>query len=228
MRRHRPQLAPALVIVALAASEAAAQDIEVAAQQAGLTLPAGYYARVRQDPDFFAPHGGWIARASLDVAAGRAVAGDLPLVAIPALFSDSPDPQFSSADLSQVLFEGPAAEGTLREFYAEVSGGRLSIAGAVVPWARTNLTRAEVVGSEYGLGSDSRVGEYLWDALTVVDPTTDFGAFDNDGPDNIPNSGDDDGHDAGDEVYHRNSFPAAYRGSVGFCISTMNPASMRL
>ncbi len=190
---RRLRLAPTLVVLALAVADASGQDIEVAAQQAGRALPAGYYQRVRQNPDFFSPSGGWIARASLDVAAGRAVAGDLPLVAIPALFSDSPDPQFSSADLSQVLFDGPATEGTLREFYAEVSGARLNIAGAVTPWVRTNLTRAQVVGSEYGLGNDSRVGEYLWDALTLVDPTTDFGAFDNDGPDNTPNSGDDDG-----------------------------------
>lgn len=193
MRRGPTRLGLILVILAAAAGEGAAQDIEVAAQQTGRALPAGYYQRVMQNPDFFAPSGGWIVRASRDIAAGRSVAGDLPLVATPALFSDSPDPQFSSAELSQVLFDGPAAEGTLREFYAEVSGGRLNIAGGVTPWVRTSLTRAQVVGSEYGLGADSRVGEYLWEALTLIDPTTDFGAFDNDGPDNTPNSGDDDG-----------------------------------
>jgi len=192
MRRPDHWIVLALGVVTLA-GEAIAQDIEVTAQQAGRPLPAGYYQRVQQNPDFFTPHGGWIARASRDLAAGRAVGGDLPLVAVPALFADSPEPQFSGADLSQVLFDGPAPEGTLREFYAEVSGERLNIAGAVTPWVRTSLTRAEVVGSEWGLGNDSRVGEYLVEALALVDPTFDFGDFDNDGPDNIPNSGDDNG-----------------------------------
>ena len=182
-----------VVCVMLAPAVAASQDIEVDAQVAGRPLPAGYYERVRQNPEFFAPRGGWIARASRDLAAGRAVAGNLPVVAIPALFSDSPEPQFSAADLARVLFDGPAAQGTLRQYYAEVSGGRLDIVGAVTPWVRTSLTRAEVVGSSYGLGGDARVGEYLVEALTLLDPVTDFGLYDNDGPDNVPNSGDDNG-----------------------------------
>jgi len=184
-------LLPAALL--LAATAGAAQDIEVAAQAAGRPLPAGYFQRIRQDPDFFRPAGGWISRVSQDVAAGRAVGGDLPVVAIPALFFDSANPQYSADELGRVLFEGPAAEGTLREYYAEVSGGRLNIAGAAVPWVRTSLTRAQVVGSEWGLGDDSRVGEYLVEALALADVNTDFGLFDNDGPDNVPNSGDDDG-----------------------------------
>ena len=177
----------------LAPDAAPSQDIEVDAQVVGRPLPAGYYQRVRQNPDFFTPSGGWITRASRDVSSGRALAGSFPIVAIPALFSNSPEPQFGAEDLSRVLFDGPAAQGTLRQYYAEVSGGRLDITGAVTTWVRTSLTRAEVVGSSYGLGDDSRVGEYLVEALTLVDSTTDFGLFDNDGPDNIPNSGDDDG-----------------------------------
>jgi len=180
-------------IAALGPAPARSQDVEVDAQVVGRPLPAGYYERLRQNPDFFTPRGGWIARADRSLAAGRAVAGNLPVVAIPALFSDSPDPQFSSQDLSRVLFDGPAEQGTLRQYYAEVSGGRLNIAGAVTPWVRTSLTRAEVVGGSYGLGGDARVGEYLVEALTLVDSATDFGLFDNDGPDNIPNSGDDNG-----------------------------------
>ena len=177
----------------LGPAAALSQDIEVDAQVAGRPLPAGYYERVRQNPEFFTPSGGWIVRASLDVAAGRAVAGNFPIVAIPALFYDSPEPQFGAEDLSRVLFDGPSAQGTLRQYYAEVSGGQLSIGGAVTPWVRTSLTRAEVVGSSYGLGGDARVGEYLVEALTLLDPVTDFGLYDNDGPDNVPNSGDDNG-----------------------------------
>lgn len=177
----------------LGPAPALSQDIEVEAQVVGRPLPAGYYERVRQNPDIFTPSGGWITRASRDLAAGRALAGSFPIVAIPALFSDSPDPQSSAEGLARVLFEGPAPQGTLRQYYAEVSGGRLHIVGAVTPWVRTSLTRAEVVGSSYGLGDDSRVGEYLVEALALVDAVTDFGFYDNDGPDNMANSDDDDG-----------------------------------
>lgn len=137
--------------------------------------------------------GGWIARAQRAAAAAQPVAGDLPLVVVPALFADSPEPQVTAEALGQALFTGPAADGTLREYYDEVSGGRLNIAGAATPWVRTSLTREEVVGSQWGLGGDARIGEYLVEALSLNDPAIDFGEYDNDGPDNIPNSGDDNG-----------------------------------
>jgi len=67
------------------------------------------------------------------------------------------------------------------------------VGGQALPWVRTQLPMDSVVGTEFGLGGDSRVGEYLVQALTAADSIVDFGMFDNDGPDNIPNSGDDDG-----------------------------------
>lgn len=181
-----------MALLLAGAGGARAQDLEHAARALGRHLPQGDQERLRQDTGFFA-RGGWVARADRAAAAGAAVEGDLPLVAVLALFADSPEPHVSTADMRAALFDGPSANGTLREFYAEASGGRLNIAGGVVPWVRTSLTRAEVVGSEYGLGGDSRVGEYLVEALSLADPAIDFGQFDNDGPDNIPNSGDDNG-----------------------------------
>jgi M6 family metalloprotease-like protein len=182
-----------LAALAVGARQARPQDMEVAAALSGRRLPPGYYQRISQNPDFFQPQGGWIARAERAARARQPVAGDLPLVVLPALFSDSPQPTISSEDLGRVLFEGPAADGTLREYYAETSGGLLNIAGAALPWVRTSLTLNYVVGSEWGLGGDSHVGAFLVQALTLADPSTDFGQYDNDGPDNQPNSGDDDG-----------------------------------
>jgi M6 family metalloprotease-like protein len=43
------------------------------------------------------------------------------------------------------------------------------------------------------LGDDARTGEFLFEAVAAVDADVDFGLFDNDGPDGMPNSGDDDG-----------------------------------
>ena len=56
---------------------------------------------------------------------------------------------------------------------------------------------AEVVGSNYGLGGDGQTGAFLFEMVEAVDPAVDFSQFDNDGPDGIANSGDDDGYRPG-------------------------------
>lgn len=179
------------------AAPAAAQDIDAMAAAAGRALPRGYYERVRQQPDFFEIERGWTSRAAAQnagpVLQTNVVSGNLPTVVIMALFSDSPEPAFPAEVTAGVLF-GANPEGNLTQFYREVSGNRLNVTGTVSPWVRTAITRAEVVGTGYGLGSDSRVGDYLVQAIARLDGTTDFGRFDNDGPDGVPNSGDDDGY----------------------------------
>lgn len=159
----------------------------------GARLPSGYYTRLRQRPQTFQLRDGWIARAAQARAANAAVSGTLPLVVVPALFADSPDPQIAAADIQRVLFDGPSANGTASEFYAEASLGRFTLGGQTLPWVRTSLTMGQVVGASYGLGNDAQVGQYLVEALALNDAVVDFGQFDNDGPDGMPNSGDDDG-----------------------------------
>jgi M6 family metalloprotease-like protein len=127
------------------------------------------------------------------VQAGSPLSGNLPVLLIQGLFADSPEPHLSHNDLQIALFDGPSPFGTLREYYREVSGGRLEVTGEALPWIRTGVTRSEVVGSSFGLGSDARTGVFLFESVGAVDPMVDFGRFDNDGPDGIPNSGDDDG-----------------------------------
>ncbi len=182
-----------LGLTALGAGIAVAQDIEVDAAFRGIQLPPGYYARIQQDPNFFNPDGGWLNRSAAARQQGRAVAGELSIVVIPVLHSDSPDPGYTPQDIDRIFFTGPYQHGTLAEFYDELSGGRLDIVGDVRPWVRSSLTLAEVVGAEWGLGNDAKTGEFFLEALTLTDPTTDFSGFDSDGPDGIPNSGDDDG-----------------------------------
>lgn len=173
---------------------AAAQDIEIAALRSGRRLPAEYYEQVRRNPAFYELSRGWSARTRAVTPAARpAVQGMLPLVVVNALFADSPVPVFTEADIQTRFFDGPSPFGTLTEFYAEDSGNRLLIDGHALPWVRTSLTRDSVVGTSFGLGIGTGLGAYLVEALTRADSATDFAAFDNDGPDNIPNSGDDDG-----------------------------------
>ncbi len=125
--------------------------------------------------------------------AATPVSGQFQLLVIPALFKDSEDPRFSVEDIRRVLFGGPSETGTLTDFYLEASGGLLTVDGVVAPWVRTSLTVAEVVGESSGLGDNTGTGDYLVEAVGLVDEVIDFTQFDNDGPDGLPNSGDDDG-----------------------------------
>jgi M6 family metalloprotease-like protein len=183
-----------LAATLLVPAVAMAQDVEAAARNAGRQLPQGYYDRIRENPDFFEIRRGWIATADRAAQKSTAVAGHLPLVVVQALFSDSPEPTISTAEIQRTLFDGPAPYGTLAEYYSEVSGGRLRVTGRVLPWVRTSITRAEARGSSFGLGGDAQLGTFLVDALREADGTVDFAQFDNDGPDGVPNSGDDDGY----------------------------------
>ncbi|MFC1661977.1 M6 family metalloprotease domain-containing protein [Gemmatimonadota bacterium] len=193
--RGRAFRGPVLLFAGLTMTVGAAggQDIEMAAQAVGRALPPGYFERVQQQPDFFRIKGGWIARTARAVEAGEELSGTLPVAVILALFADSPEPHVTSAAVQGALFDGPSPYGTVTEYYDEVSGGRLQVTGQSFPWVRTSFTMDEVVGDSYGLGEDVQTGPFLLEAVAAADSMIDFGLFDNDGPDGIPNSGDDDG-----------------------------------
>lgn len=130
-----------------------------------------------------------------------AVAGSFSFPLILGLYSDSPDPEpiFSRDAMQAEVFDGPQghpfATGTVPDYYAEVSGGRVSLSGMTFDWVRTPLTRDEVTAGENGLGTSSKVGEFIYRILVALDDgSVDWGRFDNDGPDGLPNSGDDDGY----------------------------------
>ncbi|RMH23542.1 MAG: M6 family metalloprotease domain-containing protein [Gemmatimonadetes bacterium] len=186
-----------LCAAALAAGvgSAAAQalhDIEGVARARGIELPDAYRRLVERHPGMFDEVRVWRGRAGPAAAPGRAaVSGRFNLIVLPALFADSEEPIFSASEIQQVLFDGPS--GTLRRFYLEASGGRLEVVGTVAPWVRTSLTMAEVVGTGFGIGDDARTGEYLAEAIALADSAIDYRLYDNDGPDGIPDSGDDDG-----------------------------------
>jgi len=171
-----------------------AQDIEVMSELGGRSLPKAYYERIRNEPDVFQLRDGWRRKLSAAQSSADAVQGTLSIVVLPALFSDSdlPEDIISTGALQKSLF-GPSASGTVPGYYNEVSRGKLKINGLVTDWTRTSLSRATVIGQSFGLGNDARVQSWIREAVANVDATVDFGQFDNDGPDGIPNSGDDDG-----------------------------------
>jgi M6 family metalloprotease-like protein len=117
------------------------------------------------------------------------------LLVIPALFSDSPEPHVSVAELRRVLFDGPSDRGTFTEFYQETSRGLVTPTGIITDWVRTDVSMFEAAGNQNGHGwIGSRMRDYVIEALQEVAPAIDFRLFDNDGPDGIPDSGDDDGY----------------------------------
>lgn len=181
-------------LIVAAPPVASGQDIETVAGLRGIALPQGYYDRVRENPDFFEFTEFWGGRRPAGVAGpALIVQGEFPLIVIPVLFSDSAEPIFDQSELQAVLFDGPAPNGTLPEFYQGASGGRFTVNGSVLPWVRTSFTLNTVVAGSFGLGDDAQTGDHLAEAIALNDAEIDFGLFDSDGPDGVPNSGDDDG-----------------------------------
>ena len=172
---------------------AQAQHVAAPVPEWGAVLPDAYFERLAADPTAFTLPNGLFRVVSDGQPLTASATGTKAMLVLPALFADSPEPQVAGADIQRLLFDGPAPRGTLTESYLEMSRGKLRVTGHVLPWVRTSLTRAVVVGANAGLGSDAKVGPYLIEALVGVDSSVDFGAYDNDGLDGVPNSGDDDG-----------------------------------
>jgi M6 family metalloprotease-like protein len=124
-------------------------------------------------------------------AAGAALSGTLHIPVLAGLASDQSAP-YQQADYQRRLFGDGIGSVSLSEYYAEVSGGVLTVTGVTSDWVPLGNTAAYYElppgGDAYG-----RTGEFIRDVLLGADPHLNFSQFDNDGLDDIPNSGDDDG-----------------------------------
>ena len=83
--------------------------------------------------------------------------------------------------------------GSFAHFYREMSGGRLHVNGQVLSRRYRSRENAETYLAEIP-GSLGQFGRFNLEVLTAADADVDLGLFDNDGPDKVPNSGDDDGY----------------------------------
>ena len=116
-------------------------------------------------------------------------------------------PPFPASQYAELLFTSrPIGRPySLRTFYEQVSNGNISVSGRVLDWVIADSTDTYYEDGCNGIGvlapcpprAVSRFGKLLLGALDVVsrgpEGSTLWGAFDNDGPDGIANSGDDDG-----------------------------------
>ncbi|MBT3773555.1 MAG: hypothetical protein HOF87_03330, partial [Gemmatimonadales bacterium] len=202
----RPRL---LVVVALVFGPAAsvAQDVEMLGDRYGTEPPAAYYQALAGDPEAFRFAHGRPARMRAQMAAvGNTGPGPLRILGpregpvtgtyripvITGLFADSPE----GADLAHSITEVQAAyfganPGTITDFYSEISGGRITLEGDVQDWTKASFTRAQATGGNSGLSSGTTGAFILQLVIRLKD--VDWGLYDNDGPDGMPNSGDDDG-----------------------------------
>jgi M6 family metalloprotease-like protein len=174
----------------LAAASLGAQEVELSRQLNQGSLPPIVQQKLMARTDPFEFRSGWIRR----TISGEVVQGSFPLVVIPVLFADSETPQemVSTTALQTRLFAS-SSPSTVTAYFRELSLGKLNISGVVTGWTPTSFLRAEVVGQSFGLGPEAKPREWLREAVANADASIDFGQFDNDGPDGVPNSGDDDG-----------------------------------
>ncbi len=88
----------------------------------------------------------------------------------------------------------PAPPYTVHSYYREVSDDLLRVNGTVFDWTRVSQADTVYEGASSGTGQDNQISELMAELVSIWDGSVDFGQFDNDGLDGVPNSGDDDGY----------------------------------
>ena len=118
-------------------------------------------------------------------------------------YADKPSPDWPVADLVDQLFSLDygatntlGQPGSMREHYRDMSYGTFDLQGGVFGWFALPQNGLYYYSDDNGLGTDRASGEagaFIRHTLQAADATVDFRPYDNDGPDNVPDSGDDDG-----------------------------------
>lgn len=120
------------------------------------------------------------------------------------IYADKPSPDWPVADLVDELFSldygatNPLGQpGSMREHYRDMSYGTFDLQGGVFGWFSVPENGLYYYSDDNGLGAGRDSGEagaFIRHTLQASDPSVDFRIYDNDGPDNVPDSGDDDGY----------------------------------
>ena len=91
---------------------------------------------------------------------------------------------FTAQDFQNILFDNNSA-GSMSEYYEEISHGNFTVDGTAGGWYQSTYSMSE---------AKANTKQYVAEIAALADPDFDYAQYDNDGPDNIPNSGDDDGY----------------------------------
>jgi len=123
------------------------------------------------------------------------VSGTVQVPVLLGKYVDTGANPYPRTDLQTELFDGPWPTGTMTEFYDEISYGNLDVQGTVYDWVTVSQDDDYYAGESCGLDTfDAHTDEFITETVAANDGTIDFGIYDNDGPDHVPNSGDDDGY----------------------------------
>ncbi|MCP4413994.1 MAG: M6 family metalloprotease domain-containing protein, partial [Gammaproteobacteria bacterium] len=83
----------------------------------------------------------------------------------------------------------------MTEYFDEISYGSFQLTGTVYDWVTVSQNRDYYEGDDNGYGTYPQSSKgFIREVVELNDATVDFGDYDNDGPDGVPNSGDDDGY----------------------------------
>lgn len=220
----------------------------------GVDLPPAFYQRLQENPRAFRFERAWFAvaqraqrnralsaekpgsGANLRVSNSMQVSGTMRVPVLLGKFANTAISPYPPERLQQALFDGPWPTGTLTDYYREASYGHLTLTGQVAGWVTLSEADTFYEAGSNGIGPDAKTGRFLREVLDASDPLIDFGQFDNDGPDGLPNSGDDDGFvdfvtfvhpEAGGECGSRNiwSHRWTYSAWWGESYATRDPAA---
>ncbi len=111
-------------------------------------------------------------------------------------FTDHPadkDVHPASAYTDLIFSEGVFPTGSMNDYYQEVSHGNFQIGGSNTDWILASSSYASYANSD-GTQDANTARAMIEDAVAQIDPILDFSQYDNDGPDGIADSGDDDGY----------------------------------
>lgn len=110
------------------------------------------------------------------------VTGTRKVIVLLVDFPDKPGTR-SKERIQELLFSrGSHATGSMRDYYAEVSGGRLDVTGEVHGWLRAPKPKSYYTNGDYGFAAYPRNAQKLVeDVLDAADGKVDFAPFDNDG-----------------------------------------------
>jgi M6 family metalloprotease-like protein len=128
------------------------------------------------------------------------ISGQKAIPVLMATFSGTAGEPFPIANLQRELFNGPWPTGTMTDYYREISYSAFTVTGTVHPWKKLDKTADFYAGTPVpgvgmcnGLCDTAQTGQFLKDVLDKYGDQIDWTQYDNDGPDGIPNSGDDNG-----------------------------------
>ena len=201
---HRTSLA--ILLVCLTAASAAATT----SPRDGGPLPAAMLERIAADANAYQFENAWLEKArrardareryyatmpaSAPAPLSMQVSGTMQVPVLAGYFSGGSAPGAIAIWQEQLFGTNPT--GNVTDYFDEVSYNALTMTGTVMGWTQVANPESYYAGSSNGTdwnNPDTHFGDYIKELLDANDGSVDFGQYDNDGPDGIPNSGDDDG-----------------------------------